>query len=416
MNLSLSPGLVVQALLAACVVALVVTQRHRLGLLAAYNVRNLRVRWQVTLLAVCGVALVVAVFVFLSSMSNGFRLALRATGSDENALVVQKGSQSELTSGIPRDKATLMAVDARVARGADGQPLASPEILVVASFKRVADGADVNVSVRGVTARAFEVRGGLRFVAGRPFKSGLDEIVVGERVRERFGFDVGSRAVIQRRAWQVVGVFASQGSGFESEIWGDLDVMAEPLRRVGGYQVLVLRLSDKGQLAALQSTFADDPQLQVEVHEERAYYEKQAGPTAGALRGLAAFVSIVMGIGAIFGAMNTMYAIVAARTREIGTLRALGFSRRLILTSFVVESVTLALVGGALGCLLALPAGSLSAATGGANFSELSFAFRVTPADLLQGLVFAALMGLLGGLLPAVRAARLPITAALRES
>jgi putative ABC transport system permease protein len=405
MNPALPFGLVVQVLVALAVVALLVTQRHRLGLLLAYNVRNLRVRWQVTLLAICGVALVVAVFVFLSSMSNGFRLALRATGSDQNALVVQKGSQSELTSGIARDKASLMAVDARVARGADGQPLASPEILVVANFKRLSDGADVNVSVRGVTPRAFEVRGGLRFLAGRAFKPGLDEIAVGERVRERFGFDVGSRVVIQRRSWNVVGVFASQGSGFESEIWGDLDAMAEPLRRTGGYQVVVLRLADKGQLGALRTALESDPQLQVEVNEERAYYEKQAGPTAGALRGLATFVSLVMGIGAIFGAMNTMYAIVAARTREIGTLRALGFSRTLILKSF-----------GALGCLLALPAGGLSAATGGANFSELSFAFRVTPPDLVQGLVFAGVMGLLGGLLPALRAARLPITLALRES
>jgi putative ABC transport system permease protein len=362
------------------------------------------------------VALVVAVFVFLGSMANGFSLALRATGRTDNAIVVQKGSQSELTSGIPRDKASLMAVDARVARGADGRPLASPEILVVASFKRLSDGADVNVSVRGVTMRAFDVRGGLRVVAGRAFQSGLDEIVVGERVRERFGFDVGSRVVIARRQWTVAGVFASEGSGFESEIWGDLDVMAEPLRRTGGYQALVLRLADPGQLQALRETFENDPQLQVQVRREIEYYEAQAGPTAGALRGLALFVSIVMGIGAVFGAMNTMYAIVASRTREIGTLRALGFSRRLILGSFVVESVTLALVGGALGCVLALPAGGLSTATGGANFSELAFAFKVTARDLVLGMVFAAAMGAAGGLLPALRAARLPITTALRES
>ena len=410
------PSLVVPALLLLALAALLVSERRRLGLLAAYNVRNLRVRWQVTLLAVFGVALVVAVFVFLGSMANGFALALRATGRADNAIVVQKGSQSELTSGIPRDKASLMAVDARVARGADGQPLASPEILVVASFKRLADGADVNVSVRGVTARAFEVRGGLRIVAGRAFQPGLDEIVVGERVRERFGFDVGSRVVIARRAWTVAGVFASEGSGFESEVWGDADVMAEPLRRTGGYQALVLRLADPAQLDALRETFENDPQLQVQVRREIEYYEAQAGPTAGALRGLALFVSIVMGVGAVFGAMNTMYAIVASRTREIGTLRALGFSRRLILSSFVAESVTLALVGGALGCLLAVPAGGLSTATGGANFSELAFAFRVTTRDLAQGMVFAAVMGALGGLLPALRAARLPITVALRES
>ncbi len=412
---ALSPVVVVEALLALALLSLLVTQRERLGLLAAYNWRNLRVRWQVTLLAIVGVALVVSVFVVLASISNGFRLALRATGSEQNALVLRKGSLSELTSGIARDKAALLAVDARVARGADGQPLASPEILVVANFQRRTDGAGVNVSVRGVRPPAFEVRGGLRMVAGRAFRPGLDEIIVGERVRERFGFDVGSRVEIQRRAWNVVGVFASEGSGFESEIWGDLDVMAEPLRRTGGYQVVVLRLRDAAELAALETALEGDPQLQVEVHQERRFYEDQAGPVARGLRGLAAFVSVVMGIGAVFGAMNTMYALVSSRTREIGTLRALGFSRRLILGSFVAESVTLALVGGALGCLLALPAGGLQTAVGGANFSELAFAFRIAPRDLAQGLAFAGVMGLLGGLLPALRAARLPITAALRE-
>jgi putative ABC transport system permease protein len=407
---------VVRLLLAAFVLFLLVRYRDRLGLMVAYNVRNLRVRWQVTLLAVGGVALVVTVFVFLMSMSNGFRLALRATGRVDNAMVVQKGSQSELTSGIGLESARLISIDPRVARGADGQPLASPEILVVAGLKRQADGADVNVSVRGVRPRAFEVRGGIRITAGRAFTPGLDEIIVGERVRERFGLDVGSTVDIQKRAWKVVGVFASEGSGFESEVWGDLDVMAEPLRRSNGYQAVVVRLSDPGALPAFEEALENNPQLQVQVVQERKYYEDQAGPTAGALKGLAIFVGVVMAIGAVFGAMNTMYAIVAARTREIGTLRALGFSRRVILASFVTESVSLALLGGLIGCALALPANGLSAATGGANFSELAFAFRVTSRDLVQGLAFAALMGILGGLLPALRAARLPITAALRES
>lgn len=407
--------LALRALLPAALLFLLLRHRDRLGLMLAYNLRNLRARWQVTLLAIGGVALVVTVFVFLMSMSNGFRLALRATGRLDNAMVVQKGSQSELTSGISLANASLIAVDPRVARGPDGLPLASPEILVVAGLKRKADGADVNVSVRGVRPQAFAVRGGIRMVSGRALRPGLDEIVIGERVRERFGLEVGSRVEIQRRQWQVVGVFASEGSGFESEIWGDLDAMAEPLRRTGGYQAVVLRLADPSALPALKEALEGDPQLQVQVTQERQYYEDQAGPTAGALRGLAVFVAVVMAIGAVFGAMNTMYAVVAARTREIGTLRALGFSRRVILGSFVAESVALALLGGLIGCLLALPANGLSAATGSPNFSELAFAFRVTPADLAQGLVFAALMGLLGGLLPAWRAARLPITTALRE-
>jgi len=382
----------------------------------SYNIRNLRVRWQVTLLAIFGIALVVTVFVFLTAMSAGFRIALRATGRPDNAMVVQKGSQSELTSGIPRAQASIFMVDARVARGADGQPLASPEIVVVASLTRKLDGVPVNVLVRGVTPRAFEVRGGLKILQGRLMTPGLDEVIVGERTAERYGLEVGKSVRIQKQDWKIVGVFRSEGSGFESEIWGDLDAMAEPLKRTGGYQSVVVRLADASSLDAFRKTLEDDPQLQVQVAQERTYYENQAGPIAGALMGLAVFVSIVMGIGAVFGAMNTMYAIVAARTREIGTLRALGFSRRSILFSFVLESVFLAVIGGLLGCVLALPADGVTSATNGANFSELAFAFRITGFSLVAGLIFAALMGLIGGLLPAVRGARLPITSALREA
>ena len=382
----------------------------------SYNVRNLRVRWQVTLLAIFGIALVVTVFVFLMAMSSGFRSALRATGRPDNAMIVQKGSQSELTSGISRENASLIMVDQRVARDADGQPLASGEILVVAALKRKADGADVNVSVRGVMSKTFGVRGGIKIVRGRNLTVGLDEVVVGARAADRFGLDVGSSVKIQKRSWNIVGVFASEGSGFESEIWGDLAAMQEPLRRTGGFQAVVVRLADPATFEAFKKAYEDDPQLHVTVSQERQYYEDQAGPIAGALMGLAVFVSIVMGIGAVFGAMNTMYAIVAARTREIGTLRALGFSRRSILFSFVTESAFLALVGGVLGCLLALPANGVTSATNGANFSELAFAFRITPPALMAGLSFAIVMGIVGGLLPAFRAARLPITTALREA
>lgn len=378
-----------------------------------YNLRNLRVRWQVTLLAIFGIALVVTVFVFLAAMSSGFRIALRSTGRDDNAMVVQKGSTSELGSGIERAKAGLLMVDSRIARDPSGQPLASGEILSVANLKRL-DGGEVNVTIRGVSASTFAVRGGIRITRGRTFAPGLSEIVVGARLAERFGYQVGTKVKLAKQEWDVVGVFGSEGSGFESEIWGDLSVMQEPLKRIGGYQAVVVRLQDPGALEAFKKTWEEDPQLQVTVHQERKFYEDQAGPTAAALMGLAVFVSVVMGVGAVFGAMNTMYAIVAARTREIGTLRALGFSRRSILFSFVAESVFLALVGGGLGCLLALPANGVTSATGGANFSELAFAFRITPLALGIGIVFAVTMGILGGLLPAVRAARLPITNALR--
>jgi putative ABC transport system permease protein len=214
----------------------------------------------------------------------------------------------------------------------------------------------------------------------------------------------------------VVGVFTSEGSGFESELWGDLDVMAAEFHRQGTFQSLVVRLRDPASLPAFAGEVGDTPGVSLEAREERRFYEEQAGPTRQAILALTLFVSLVMGIGAVFGAMNTMYAVVAARTREIGTLRALGFSRIAILTAFVIESALLALTGGAFGCLLALPAGGLTTATGGPNFAELAFAFRITSPSVVAGLGFALIMGVCGGLLPALRGARLPIATALRQA
>ena len=383
----------------------------------SYNVRNVGQRWRVTLLAVGGIALVVAVFVVLIALSTGLRLALRDTGHPGNAIVVQRGSAQELTSGIGLDDVNFMSVDARVARDAAGQPLASPELVVAATLPRKADGVLSNVQVRGIGELAFEVRGGIRIVEGRRFTPGLSEVIVGARVRERYrGLEIGDSFRLKQRDWTVVGVFEAAGGSFESEVWGDVDVMAAAFNRRGGYQSLTMRLTDPALLPALAADFEKNPRLQVTVKPERTYYEEQAGPVGAALLFLALFVSTVMGIGAVFGAMNTMYAVVAQRTREIATLRALGFSRASILVSFVVESLLIALAAGVLGCLLALPANGLTAATGNVTFSELAFAFRVTPPALAAGMAFALLMGLLGGLLPAFRAARMPITQALREA
>jgi ABC-type antimicrobial peptide transport system permease subunit len=384
----------------------------------SYNVRNLLVRWQVTLLAIVGIGLVVTVFVVLISMATGFRLALRATGEPGNAVVVQRGSGSELTSWVPLDDRNVIIVDDRVARGADGQPLASPEVVVIANLPKRVGPDPANVTVRGVTPRAYEVRGGIDITRGRKFTPGLYEIIVGDRMVDRImGLEVGQKVKIQKQDWEVVGTFASRGGAFESEIWGDAEVMGPAFQRTGGSNSLVVRLKDASTLAAFDKDIRANPQMQLRVVDEKKYYEDQAGVVAGPLMALAIFVAVVMGIGAIFGAMNTMYAIVAARTREIGTLRALGFSRRSILLSFVLESVFLAVVGGVLGCLLALPANGLTGATGNtAGFAELAWAFRVTPGTLAVGLAVAVLMGIVGGLLPAFRAARLPITSALREA
>ncbi len=383
----------------------------------SYNLRNLRVRWQVTLLAVGGIALVVAVFIILISMSEGFQSALRATGSTENAILVQKGTNAELTSGFSRDHANRVLVDDRVARDAQGRPMASPEMVVVGVMSRKDIDADVNVTIRGVSQMAFQVRSVVEIAEGRRFQPGLYEVIVGRKVNARMkNANIGDTLTLQKRQWTIVGVFEADGSGFESEIWGDVDVMAPAFNRSGGYQSLTMRLKDPTTIEAFNNDLARDPQLRVELKQERAFYEAQSQQISNAILALAGFVGVVMGVGAIFGAMNTMYAIVASRTREVGTLRALGFRRRNVLISFVAEAVLLALAGGLLGCLLALPANGFTTSTAGANFSELAFAFRVTPETLGIGLSFALVMGIFGGLFPAFRAARLPITTALREA
>ncbi len=383
----------------------------------SYNVRNVRSRWQVTLLALLGIALVVAVFAILMAMTEGFRYALRSTGRQDNAVVVQPGSGSELTSAVPLEHVNQLAVDSRVARGADGRPLASPEIVVVANKEKM-NGEPTNVTIRGVTPKAFEVRGGITIVKGRTFTPGLNEIIVGDKIAGRIkGLGLGSKVRLSAKEWTVVGVFSSQGGAFESEIWTDSDIAGPAFQRTGGYNVLAVRMKDPADLPAFNTFIKTNPQMQLRAVAERKYYDDQAGPIARQMRTLAVSVALIMGIGAVFGAMNTMYALVAARTREIGTLRALGFSRRSILTSFVIESLFIALIAGALGCLLALPMNGFATGTGQtSSFSEIAFAFRITPGIVTACLVLAAIMGFVGGLLPAFRGARLPIVSALREA
>jgi ABC-type lipoprotein release transport system permease subunit len=383
-----------------------------------YNVRNVRVRWQVTMLAIFGIALVVAVFAVLMSMSEGFKAALRSTGRTDNAIIVQRGSASELTSGVPIDHRQMIIVDDRIARGADGQPLASWEWVVVISLPKATDGQPTNVTLRAVLPKTFEVRGGVEVVEGRKFTPGLDEVIVGRRLLDRIqGLRLGGTVKYQQKHFQIVGVFDSEGGAFESEIWGDFNTFGAIFQRGAGSNSLVVRMKDPTQIAALDRWIRAQPQMQLQAVEEKKYYEEQAGQLSTILKSLATFVAFIMGIGAVFGAMNTMYAIVAARIREIGTLRALGFSRRSILFSFLVESVVLAVIGGAVGCLLAFPMNGFSTGTGQTqSFSEIAFQFRITPGIVATGMAFAVVMGIIGGLLPAFRGARLPITTSLREA
>jgi putative ABC transport system permease protein len=278
------------------------------------------------------------------------------------------------------------------------------------------DGQLTNVGVRGVTPAAFNLRTGVTIVEGHRPRAGLFEIIVGSQVQNRIrGLGIASRVSLLRHPFEIVGVFSAEGSSFESEIWSDFDAMASAFNRAGTANSLTVRLANPNRLAAFDRDLQGSLQYPLTMTDEREYYEGQAGPLIGFLRGLAAFVGVVMGIGAVFAAMNTMYAIVADRTREVGTLRALGFSRGAVLFAFMLEGLLLAISGGVVGCLLSLLVNGMSASTT-AGMGEISFAFRVTAADLGYGLLFAVAMGIIGSLVPAARAARLPIVSALRQS
>jgi putative ABC transport system permease protein len=381
-----------------------------------YSLRSLGVRWKSTLLALVGIGLVVAVFVGLLSMASGFRLALRASGSAGNAIVLEKGAMSELGSTFSTAAGDWLANDPRIARGSDGAAMISPELVAVVALPKRSNGELTNLGVRGVTPAAFNLRTEVTIVDGRRPQPGLFEIMAGRQAQNHIrGLQVGSRISLLRREFEVVGVFSAEGSSFESEIWGDFDAMASAFNRAGTENSLTVRLADSSVLPAFDRDLQANLQYPLTMTDERKYYEDQAGPLIGFLRSLAAFVGVVMGIGAVFAAMNTMYAIVATRTREVGTLRALGFSRSAVLMAFVLEGLMLALVGGVLGCLLSLLMNGMSASSSG-SMGEVSFAFRVMPTDLVYGLLFAVTMGVIGSFLPAVRAARLPIVSALRAA
>jgi putative ABC transport system permease protein len=363
-----------------------------------------------------GIAMVVAVFVMTMAIAQGFRGALVASGSNENAILLRKGATSETVSAVLRPQLAIIEALPQIARATDGHPLASPELVVIISLPRQSDNKPANVPLRGIGPRAFEIRNTLKFVEGRRLTPGMREINVGQQAVGRFkGLTLGSDVIFGNTAWKVVGIFTADDASFESEVWGDVELMMPAFQR-GGYQSVTVKLVDPSAIDSLQAAVAADPRLDLKPQRERDYYDGQSETTGTLIRVFATFVTAILSIGAIFGAMNTMYAAVAYRTREIGTLRALGFSRLRIVAAFLAESVALAIVGGAIGCLIALPVHGLS--TGAMNmtsFSELAFKFRITPGLLLGGMVFAAVMGAAGGLLPAIRAARIPVARALRE-
>jgi putative ABC transport system permease protein len=382
-----------------------------------YNFESVRVRWRSTLVAVLGIAGSVGVFVAMLALANGFEAALVTSGSPSNAMFRRAGATSEVDSVVMLDDLRVIEDAPEIQRGSDG-PLVSPEVVVIAALPLVKTGTDANVQVRGVSPRALAVHDKVRLAEGRFFKPGLYEMVVGSEATHSYrGLKLGETVKLGGTAFTVVGILDAGGSSFDSEVWCDADVLAATYQRPRGvYQSVVARLTEPDRLEALQARMAADPRLRVQVDRETAYYAKVSQMLHGLILGLGSLVAAVMGVGAVFSALNTMYSAVAERSREIATIRAVGFGSGAVIGSFVVEALLIALVGGLVGCLAVLPVNGLTTSTMNFNtFSHLSFAFQVTPALLGVGVLFALLMGLLGGVPPAIRAARLPITVALRD-
>jgi len=383
-----------------------------------YNVRSVAARWKTALVSIFGIAGTVGVFVAMLAMARGFQATLIASGSASNAIVRRAGATSEMDSGVSLDQVRVVADAPQVARGANGVPLVSPEVVVIGAFQLVSSGTDANTQIRGMTPIVLQVRPAVRVIEGRFFEPGLAELVVGSNAVDTYrGLELGSTVSFGGQDWSVVGVFDAGGSAFDSEIWCDHTVLAETFDRpTNVYSSVTARLTSPTEFEAFKDTLTSDPRLTVQVERETEYYERHSQMVSTLIRVLGFLVAFVMAIGAVFGALNTMYSAVAARAREIATMRALGFGGGSIIVSFVFESLVIATVGGIVGCLAVLPLNGFTAGTmNWQTFSHLAFAFQVTPGLLLVGLVFGMVMGLLGGVLPAIRAARLPVASALRE-
>jgi len=379
-----------------------------------YNIRNIIVRKGSTLATAFTIGLTVAVFLMVMALARGIDLTLSSSGEPLNMIVLREGSTAELNSSVTRENfKDLMYLDG-VEREAD-QPLAAGELVTLIYKARKGMSQGSNVTVRGVGPMSFKLRSGFQTVAGRLFQPGLTEAVVSKRIAERFqGLEVGDRFRIQTTDYTVVGLFDSAGKAFESEIWVDINSLASTTKREN-YSSVLMRVKDQNALSALTKRITDDPKLHLKGLSERTFYEDQQGTTSAGLKYLAGFISFIMAVGAGFAGMNTMYAAVARRTKEIGTLRVLGFSRISILIAFLLESVAIALIGAAIGIVLALPLNFVSTGTSNwVTFSEIAFNFRVTFDLMIFALIFGGVIGFIGSLLPSIRASRFKIVDALR--
>jgi putative ABC transport system permease protein len=383
----------------------------------SYNFRSIKERWTSTIVAVLGIAGTVGVFVAMLSLARGFKATLVASGSPGNALVMRAGSSSEMMGGITLDSVRVAQDAPGVARDASG-PLVTQEVVGVAPFPLISTGTDANVQVRGVSPNVLTIRPFAKIVEGRMLEPGLSEMVVGKNASKSYaGLTVGNTLRFGGGQWKVVGVFDAGGSSFDSEVWCDAHILAQVLKRPDNiFQSATVHLTSPAAFQQFKDALVSDPRMNVDVWREVDYYAKQSTNMTRLITVLGSFVAAIMAIGAIFGALNTMYSAVSERGREIATMRALGFSSWNVILSFLFEALLISFVAGLLGCLAVLPLNGLTTnAMNFQTFSNLAFAFKITFDLLIIGVLFALVMGVLGGLLPAVRAALRPVAVALRE-
>jgi len=390
---------------------------NQLAAVTAMNLRNLPGRIGTSLVAVIGIGGVVAVLVSLLAMGEGFRAALDLSGRDDVVLVLRGGSADELSSAFGREEVSVIASAPGILVDAQG-PVASPEFYTIVDLPMRSTGTSANVPFRGVTARGAQVREGFRLVAGRMFVPGRNEVIVGRGALAQFGeVELGRDVVWGSQSWRVVGVFEAGGSVSESEVWADLTVLQGVYRRGNSVQVVRARLESTQSLGAVKGWLAADPRVNATVRTEREFYADQSRVLITLIRYVGGAIAVLMGVGAVFAALNTMYSAVSSRTREIATLRALGFGAAPVVASVLIEALVLGLLGGVAGGALVYLAlnGNQASTLNWASFSQITFAFTVTRELLVTGVVYALVLGFAGGLLPALRAARMPVTAGLRE-
>ena len=407
----------VLALVAAIALWLFASRSGGLALAATrIGIAGLPQRWGASLVVIVGIAGVVAVLVAMLAMGEGFAATLKGTGNDTTAIVLRGGSQAETNSVITRDQVPLISSLAGIARGNDGRPAISPELSQVVNMVTRSDGTDANAQLRGVGDAAWTLRPQVKLIQGRRFNPGMRELVVGKRTQEQYvGLELGKQIELANQQWTIVGVFES-GDSHESELWSDAETLASTYNRQA-FQSVTVKLAGKDGLKQLKAAMAADPRLKLDVDTTRNYYGKQSEGLTRLIRALGTVIGVIMAIGAVFGALNTMFAAVAGRAREIATMRAIGFRGLPVVTAVMLETLLLALLGGLLGAGLAwLVFNGYSVSTLSANFSQVVFQFKVSPELLWSGLKWALGIGLVGGLFPALRAARLPVTVALRAA